>query len=89
MGDNENRKVYKARQVKNYREMVEYSCKNYAQNIAYKYKKDYTAKKCRIHRKNIWTSRKRHKSIWNRTIKLRPNGRKNSSSRKKQIWMVH
>ena len=38
MGDNENRKVYKARQVKNYREMVEYSCKNYAQNIAYKYK---------------------------------------------------
>ena len=44
MGDNENRKVYKARQVKNYREMVEYSCKNYAQNIAYKYKKDYTAK---------------------------------------------
>ena len=44
MGDNENRKVYEARPVKNYREMVEYSCKNYAQNVAYKYKKDYTAK---------------------------------------------
>ena len=44
MGDNENRKVYNAREVKNYRKMVEYSCKNYAKNIAYKYKKDYTAK---------------------------------------------
>ena len=44
MGDNENRKVYNAREVKNYRKMVEYSCKNYAKNIAYKYKKDYTAR---------------------------------------------
>lgn len=44
MGDNENRKVYQARQVKNYRELVDYSCTQYAQNIAYKYKKDHTAK---------------------------------------------
>ena len=44
MGDNENRKVYESRPVKNYRELVEYSCTNYAENIAYKYKKDYTAK---------------------------------------------
>lgn len=44
MGDNENRKVYQAREVKNYRELVDYSCTQYAQNIAYKYKKDYTAK---------------------------------------------
>ena len=44
MGDNENRKVYQSRPVKNYREVVEYSCSNYAKNIAYKYKKDYTAK---------------------------------------------
>ena len=44
MGDNENRKVYQSRPVKNYRELVEYSCSNYAKNIAYKYKKDYTAK---------------------------------------------
>ena len=40
MGDNENRKVYKPRVVKNYREMIEYSVKNYANNVAYKYKKD-------------------------------------------------
>ena len=44
MGDNENRKVYQSRPVKNYWELVEYSCSNYAKNIAYKYKKDYTAK---------------------------------------------
>lgn len=44
MGDNENRKVYQAREVKNYRELVDYSCTQYAQNIAYKYKKDHTAK---------------------------------------------
>ena len=44
MGDNQNRKVYQSRPVKNYRELVEYSCTNYAKNIAYKYKKDYTAK---------------------------------------------
>ncbi len=45
MGDNENRKVYEARPIKNYREMVEYSCKNYAQNVAYKYKKRLHSKK--------------------------------------------
>ena len=44
MGDNENRRVYEARVVKNFRELMNYSCKNFAQNIAYKYKKDYTAK---------------------------------------------
>ena len=48
MGDNENRKVYKARQVKNYREMVEYSCKHSIQ-----IQKRLHSKKCRIHRKNI------------------------------------
>ena len=45
MGDNENRKVYEPRKVNNFREMVEYSTTNYKDNIAYKYKKDYTAKK--------------------------------------------
>ena len=40
MGDNENRKVYEPRVVKNFREMIEYSVKNYANNVAYKYKKD-------------------------------------------------
>ena len=44
MGDNENRRVYEARVVKNFKELLDYSCKNYASNIAYKYKKDYTAK---------------------------------------------
>ena len=44
MGDNENRKVYESRPVKDYRELVEYTCTHYAENIAYKYKKDYTAK---------------------------------------------
>jgi len=41
---NESRKVYESREVKTYREMIEYSTKNYAKNIAYTYKKDYTAK---------------------------------------------
>ena len=45
MGDNENRKVYEPRKVNNFREMVEYSTTNFKENIAYKYKKDYTAKK--------------------------------------------
>ena len=40
MGDNENRKVYEPRVVKNFRDMIEYSVKNYANNVAYKYKKD-------------------------------------------------
>lgn len=40
MGDNENRKVYKPRIVKNYRDMIEYSVKNYAEKVAYKYKKN-------------------------------------------------
>lgn len=44
MGDNENRKVYESRPVKDYRELVENTCTHYAENIAYKYKKDYTAK---------------------------------------------
>ena len=44
MGDNEKREVYKGRAVKNFREMVEYSVKNFPDNVAYKYKKDYTAK---------------------------------------------
>ena len=44
MGDNENRKVYEPRKVNNFREMVEYSTTNFKENIAYKYKKDYTAK---------------------------------------------
>lgn len=44
MGDNENRKVYESRPVKNYRELVKYSTENYAHNVAYKYKKDYTVK---------------------------------------------
>ena len=44
MGDNENRRVYEARVVKNFKELLDYSCKNYASNIAYKYKRDYTSK---------------------------------------------
>ena len=40
MGDNENRKVYGPRVVKNYREMIDYSVKNYADKVAYKYKKN-------------------------------------------------
>ena len=44
MEKNENRKVYESREVKTYREMIEYSTKNYAKNIAYTYKKDYMAK---------------------------------------------
>ena len=40
MGDNENRKVYEPRIIKNYREMIEYSTKNYSNKIAYKYKKN-------------------------------------------------
>ena len=44
MAKNESRKVYESREVKTYREMIEYSTKNYAENIAYTYKKDYTAK---------------------------------------------
>lgn len=44
MAKNESRKVYESREVRTYREMIEYSTKNYAENIAYTYKKDYTAK---------------------------------------------
>ena len=44
MGDNENRKVYEPRKVNNFREMLEYSTTKYKDNIAYRYKKDYTAK---------------------------------------------
>ncbi len=40
-----NRKVYESRKVKDYRELVEYSTTHFAENIAYKYKKDHTAKK--------------------------------------------
>lgn len=40
MGDNENRKVYEPRIIKNYREMIEYSIKTYSDKIAYKYKKN-------------------------------------------------
>ena len=40
MGDNENRKVYEPRVIKNYREMIEYSTKNYSDKIAYKYNKN-------------------------------------------------
>ena len=40
MRDNENRKVYEPRVIKNYREMIEYSTKNYSDKIAYKYKKN-------------------------------------------------
>ena len=40
MRDNENRKVYEPRVVKNYREMIEYSVKHYAEKVAYKYKKN-------------------------------------------------
>ena len=40
MGDNESRRVYEPRVVKNYREMTEYSVKNYANKVAYKYKKN-------------------------------------------------
>ena len=44
MGDNENRAIYKPRKVKDFRELLNYSCENYAKNIAYIYKKDYTVK---------------------------------------------
>lgn len=44
MSNNENRKVYNSRPVKNYRELVEKTCTKYAKNIAYKYKKDKDAK---------------------------------------------
>ena len=44
MGNNTKRKVYESRKVKDFRELVEYSTTHYAYNIAYKYKKDYTAK---------------------------------------------
>ena len=40
MGDNENRKVYEPRVIKNYREMIEYSIEKYADKVAYKYKKN-------------------------------------------------
>ena len=44
MENNTKRKVYESRKVKDFRELVEYSTTHYADNIAYKYKKDYTAK---------------------------------------------
>ena len=44
MGNNTKRKVYESRKVKDFRELVEYSTTHYTDNIAYKYKKDYTAK---------------------------------------------
>ncbi len=40
MGDNENRRVYEPRNVKDFREMIEYTVTKYPKNIAYKYKKD-------------------------------------------------
>lgn len=40
MGDNENRRVYETRNVKDFREMIEYTVTKYPKNIAYKYKKD-------------------------------------------------
>lgn len=40
MGDNENRSVYEPRNVKDFREMIEYTVTKYPKNIAYKYKKD-------------------------------------------------
>ena len=40
MGDNENRRVYEPRIVKDFREMIEYTVTKYPKNIAYKYKKD-------------------------------------------------
>ncbi len=44
MKNKKERKVYNSRQVKDYKDLISYSCKEYAQNVAYKYKKDYTAK---------------------------------------------
>ncbi len=44
MEKNTNRKVYESRKVINYRELVDYSCEQHADQIAYKYKKDYMAK---------------------------------------------
>ena len=44
MENNTKRNVYESRKVKDFRELVEYSTTHYADNIAYKYKKDYTAK---------------------------------------------
>ena len=40
MGDNEARKVYEPRIVKNYRDMISYSTEHYADRVAYKYKKN-------------------------------------------------
>lgn len=39
------RRVYDSRKVKDFRDLISYSTQKYAKNIAYKYKKDYTAKK--------------------------------------------
>lgn len=44
MDKNKDRKVYESRIVNNYKELVEYTITNYAENIAYKYKKDATEK---------------------------------------------
>ena len=44
MSVNKNRKVYEARIVNNFRELVQYSTTHFKNNIAYKYKKDSTAK---------------------------------------------
>lgn len=52
MSNNQNRKVYDSRKIKDFREMVEYSTLNFADNIAYKYKKDHTAKEIQYIEKN-------------------------------------
>ena len=44
MSVNKNRKVYEARIVNNFRELVQYSTTHFKNNIAYKYKKDSTSK---------------------------------------------
>ena len=38
------RRVHDSRKVKDFRDLISYSTKQYSKNVAYKYKKDYTAK---------------------------------------------
>ena len=44
MGNRKPRKVYEAQSVNDYRELLKMVKEKYSKNIAYKYKKDYTAK---------------------------------------------
>ena len=76
MGDNENRKVYESRPVKDYRDLVDYSCTHYAENIAYKYKKDYTAKEAEYIEKTYKQTGEDIKALSTTLLKLGLEGKK-------------